>query len=88
MFVIDLQVELWREPPGLHVPMRIVGLLLGGGSVVASVSLYEGQIVVRTSEAVVADGATVGERFPVTVAAVRQLLRSLGLENEAVGLLP
>mmetsp|Transcript_17534 Transcript_17534/g.49774 ORF Transcript_17534/g.49774 Transcript_17534/m.49774 type:complete len:213 (-) Transcript_17534:107-745(-) len=82
MFVIDLRVELRYvdRPPALHVPMRVVVLLLGGGSVVASVSLYEGQIKVRTSEVVAADGVTVGERFPVTVAAVRQLLRSLGLE--------
>jgi len=60
-------------------------LLLNGGSVVAAVSVIHRRIVVRTTEAEVAGWVTIDERFPITVARVRQLLRRLGLENDVIG---
>ncbi|CEL99358.1 unnamed protein product [Vitrella brassicaformis CCMP3155] len=87
-FVVDSRVDSPTAFLPLYVPMRVVVLLLGGGSVVASVSLDEGRIVVRTTEAAVSHGVPIDGRFPVTVAAVRQLLRRFGLENETVGPLP
>ncbi|CEM24544.1 unnamed protein product [Vitrella brassicaformis CCMP3155] len=38
-----------------------------------------------TTEAEVAGWVTIDERFPITVARVRQLLRRLGLENDVIG---
>ncbi|CEM31838.1 unnamed protein product [Vitrella brassicaformis CCMP3155] len=51
---------------------RMVVLLLGGGSVVASVSLGGRHIIVRTTEVEAAGGEAVDERLPLTMAAVRR----------------
>ncbi|CEM31854.1 unnamed protein product [Vitrella brassicaformis CCMP3155] len=55
----------------------VVVLLLGGGSVVASVSLGDRYIMVRTTEVEAAGGEAVDERLPLTMAAVRRF----GLEH-------
>ncbi|CEL99386.1 unnamed protein product [Vitrella brassicaformis CCMP3155] len=81
--VIDWQ-EDWQEDM-MGVRSGIVVLLLGGASVVAAVSVVRGRIVIRTTEVEVGGEVTVDERFPVTVAAVRQLLRRYGLEDKAFG---
>ncbi|CEM23480.1 unnamed protein product [Vitrella brassicaformis CCMP3155] len=57
----------------------VMVLSLNGGSVVAAMSVIHQRIVVRTTEAEVAGWVTDDERFPMTMARVRQLLRRLGV---------
>ncbi|CEL99379.1 unnamed protein product [Vitrella brassicaformis CCMP3155] len=80
----DISVIDWQDDM-MDVRSRIVILLLGGGSVVAAVTLDVGLIIVRTTEVEMGGEMTVDERFPVTVAAVRQLLRRYGLEDKTFG---
>ncbi|CEL94360.1 unnamed protein product [Vitrella brassicaformis CCMP3155] len=80
---LDLSVIDWRAA---HMgTARVVVLLVGGLSVVASVSLFGGRVMIKTTERKAVGGSSVDERFPLTMAAVRQLLRRFGLEDNTVG---
>ncbi|CEM11863.1 unnamed protein product [Vitrella brassicaformis CCMP3155] len=75
----DVVVIDWRWDFKFWEAIRMVVLLVGGGSVAASVLLSDGgRIMVGTTEVAVADGY-VDEDFPATTAAVRELLRPYGL---------
>mmetsp|Transcript_17527 Transcript_17527/g.49745 ORF Transcript_17527/g.49745 Transcript_17527/m.49745 type:complete len:120 (+) Transcript_17527:597-956(+) len=80
---LDSSVIDWRAAEVGTV--RMVVLLVGGLSVVASVSLFGGRVMIKTTEREAVGGSSVDERFPLTMAAVRQLLMRFGLEDNTVG---